>query len=138
MRFAIALTCGLLAGVLPGTVRAAETNEAAALQAAESWLKLIDAGQYGAAWDEASSAFRKAVSRSTWEKKSAAAREPLGKMVSRKVASKQLTHELPGAPDGTYVLLTFDTRFEHKEHGVETVTMVLDDGRFRGAGYFIR
>ena len=134
---AIALTCVLLA-VAAAPARAAETSEAAALQAAEAWLKLVDAGQYGASWDEASSAFRKAVSRTLWEKKAAAAREPLGKVVSRKVASKQLTHELPGAPDGTYVVLIFDTRFEHKERGVETVTMMLDDGRFRGAGYFIR
>jgi uncharacterized protein DUF4019 len=134
---AIALTCVLLA-VAAGPARAAETSEAAALQAAEAWLKLIDAGQYGASWDEASASFRKAVSRSMWEKKAAAAREPLGKVISRKVASKQLTHELPGAPDGTYVVLTFDTRFEHKERGVETVTMMLDDGRFRGSGYFFR
>ena len=79
MRWAIALTCGLLAVAHPAPVRAAETNEAAALQAAKAWLKLIDAGQYGASWDEASSAFRKAVPRSMWEKKAAAAREPLGK-----------------------------------------------------------
>lgn len=138
MRWAIALTCGLLASTLPAPVQAAEANEAAALQAAEAWLKLIDAGQYGASWDEASSSFRKAVPRSVWETKAAAAREPLGKVVSRKVASQQLAHELPGAPDGTYVVLTFDTRFEHKERGRETVTMVLEDGRFRGAGYFIR
>ncbi|HEY1905811.1 MAG TPA: DUF4019 domain-containing protein [Myxococcaceae bacterium] len=136
MTRAIALSC--LLAVAGAPARAAETNEAAALQAAEAWLKLIDAGQYGASWDEASASFRKAVSRSMWEKKAAAAREPLGNVLSRKVASKQLTHELPGAPDGTYVVLTFDTRFEHKERGVETVTMVLDDGRFRGAGYFIR
>jgi len=134
---AISLTCVLLA-VAAAPARAAETSEAAALQAAEAWLKLIDTGQYGASWDEASASFRKAVSRSLWEKKAAAAREPLGKVLSRKVSSKQLTHELPGAPDGTYVVLTFDTRFEHKERGVETVTMMLDDGRFRGAAYFIR
>lgn len=129
---------GVLLASAPTAARAAETSEAAALQAAEAWLKLIDAGQYGASWDEASAMFRKAVSRSTWEKKAAAAREPLGKVVSRKVASKQLAHELPGAPDGTYVVLTFETKFEHKERGVETVTMMLDDGKFRGAGYFIR
>ena len=138
MRWVIALSCVLLVVALPAPVRAAEASEAAALQAAEAWLKLIDAGQYGASWDEASSAFRRAVSRSTWEKKAAAAREPLGKVVTRKVASKQLTHELPGAPDGTYVVLSFETKFEHKERGTETVTMMLDDGRFRGAGYFIR
>jgi len=138
MRWAIALTCGLLAVALPAPIRAAEASEAAALQAAEAWLKLIDGGQYGASWDEATSSFRKAVSRSMWENKAAAAREPLGKVLSRKVASQQLTHELPGAPDGTYVVLTFDTRFEHKERGVETVVMMLDDGKFRGSTYFIR
>jgi hypothetical protein len=134
---AISVTCLLLA-VAAAPARAAETSEAAALQAAEGWLKLIDTGQYGAAWDEASASFRKVVTRALWEKKAAAAREPLGKMLSRKVASKQLTHELPGAPDGTYVVLTFDTRFEHKERGVETVVMMLDDGKFRGSSYFIR
>jgi hypothetical protein len=91
---AISLTCVLLA-VAAAPARAAETSEAAALQAAEAWLKLIDTGQYGASWDEASASFRKAVSRSLWEKKAAAAREPLGKVLSRKVSSKQLTHELP-------------------------------------------
>jgi len=118
--------------------RAAETSEAAALQAAEAWLKLIDTGQYGASWDQASATFRKAVPRSTWEKQAAAVREPLGKVLERKVSSKQLTHELPGAPDGTYVVLIFETRFEHKERGRETVTMMLEGGKFRGAGYFIR
>jgi Protein of unknown function (DUF4019) len=134
---AIALTCLLLA-VAAAPAQGAETSEAAALQAAEAWLKLIDAGQYGASWDEASSTFKKAVPRTVWETKAAAAREPLGKVLERKIATKQLTHELPGAPDGTYVVLIFDTRFEHKEHGHETVTMMLDRGRFRGAGYYIR
>ena len=135
MRRAFFLTC-LVAAAAPA--RAADTKEAAASKAAEAWLKLLDAGQYGAAWDEASSMFRKAVSRAAWEKQAAAAREPLGKVRERKVATTQLTHELPGAPDGTYVVLIFDTRFEHKERGHETVTMMLDGGRFRGAGYFIR
>jgi len=136
-RRAVGLSCFL---VLLGAAmaRAAETNEAAAVQSAEAWLKLIDAGQYGTSWDEAASMFRKAVSRASWEKQAAAVREPLGKVLARKLAAKQLAHELPGAPDGTYVVLSFDTRFEHKERGRETVTMMLEDGRFRGAGYFIR
>jgi hypothetical protein len=134
---AIGLCCCLL--LATGAVAwAAETDEAAAARAAEAWLKLIDSGQYGASWDEASSTFRKAVPRASWEQKAAAAREPLGKVLERKLAAKQLAHELPGAPDGTYVVLSFDTRFEHKERGHETVTMMLEDGKFRGAGYFIR
>lgn len=135
MSRALLLTC-LVATASPA--RAADSSEAAALQAGEAWLKLIDTGQYGASWDQASAMFRKAVPRATWEKQAAAAREPLGKMLERKVSSKQLMHELPGAPDGTYVVVIFDTRFEHKERGHETVTMMLDGGGFRGAGYFIR
>ena len=132
-----ALTCLLLA-VAPGLSRAAEQDEAAGVQAAESWLKLVDGGQYGASWDEASTTFRNTVSRSAWEKKATAVREPLGKVVARTLASKQLTHELPGAPDGTYVVVTYNTKFEHKERAVETVFLTLEGGRFRGAGYFIR
>ena len=137
MTRAMALSCCLLAAAAT-PARAAEASEAAALQAAEAWLKLIDTGQYGVSWDGASSSFRKAVPRSTWEKKAAAVREPLGKVLERKVSSQELTHELPGAPDGTYVVLIFDTRFEHKERGHETVIMTLDGGRFRAASYFIR
>jgi len=91
-----------------------------------------------ASWDEASTMFRKAVSRQAWETQAAVARDPLGKVISRKVASKQLTHQLPGAPDGTYVVVVYNTRLVHKEHAQETVTMMLEGGRFRGAGYFIR
>jgi hypothetical protein len=42
MRWAIALTCGLLIVALPAPAPAAEANEAAALQAAEEWLKRIE------------------------------------------------------------------------------------------------
>ena len=74
-----------------------------------------------------------------WETKAAAAREPLGKVVSRKIASQQLTHKLPGAPDGTYVVLTFDTRFEHKQAAVETVTFLQEKkGEWKAAGYYIK
>ena len=122
-----------------GAARAAEPSEATGVQAAESWLKLIDTGQYGAAWDEAAAMFRERVTRADWEKLATSARRPLGKLLSRKLAAKQLTHALPGAPDGTYLVLVYDTRFEHKERGSENVTMMLDPGgRFRGAGYFIR
>ena len=133
----MAVTCWLL-GTLQGAALAKESNEAAAVQSAEAWLKLIDAGRFGPSWDEASTLFRKAVPREAWEKQAAAAREPLGKVLDRKLASKQLVHELPGVPDGTYVVLIFDTRFERKERARETVTMMLEDGRFRGAGYYIR
>ena len=47
--------------------------------------------------------------------------------------------ELPGAPDGEYVVFQFDTQFERKRAAVETVTPMCDpDGSWRVSGYFIR
>jgi len=139
MTRALALPTCVLVIAAAAAAAAAEPSEAAGVQAAEGWLKLIDAGQYGASWDEAAAMFRDRVSRADWEKMAAAARRPLGKVLSRKVAKKQLTHALPGAPDGTYLVLIYDSRFEHKKDAAETVTVMLDgQDRFRGAGYFIR
>ena len=47
--------------------------------------------------------------------------------------------ELPGAPDGEYVVFQFSTAFEHKRAAVETVTPMMDaDGQWRVSGYFVR
>jgi len=35
-------------------------------------------------------------------------------------------------------VVVYNSRFVHKERAHETVTMMLEGGRFRGAGYFIR
>jgi hypothetical protein len=46
---------------------------------------------------------------------------------------------LPGAPDGEYVVIQYESSFEHKQAAVETVTPMLDkDGTWRVSGYFIR
>jgi hypothetical protein len=46
---------------------------------------------------------------------------------------------MPGAPDGEYVVIQYQTTFEHKNSAVETVTPMLDnDGQWRVSGYYIR
>ena len=46
---------------------------------------------------------------------------------------------LPGAPDGEYVVLQFDTSFANKKEAVETVTPMLDkDGKWKVSGYYIK
>ena len=45
----------------------------------------------------------------------------------------------PGPPDGQYVVIRFQTTFEHKRSGVETVTPMLEqDGGWRVSGYYIK
>jgi hypothetical protein len=49
------------------------------------------------------------------------------------------TTTLPGAPDGEYVVIQYQSSFGKKNLAVETVTPMLDqDGVWRVSGYFIR
>jgi len=118
---------------------AAQQPEQAAESAATSWLALIDNGNYAQSWDEASSLFKSAVTKQQWQSQLEAARPPLGKVVTRSLKSAKYATSLPGVPDGQYVVIQYDTRFEQKQSAVETLTMMLDkDGQWRAAGYFIR
>ena len=66
-------------------------------------------------------------------------REPLGKLIERKLKSTQYTTTAPGAPDGQYVIIQFNTSFENKKNAVETVTPMKDkDGKWRVSGYYIK
>jgi hypothetical protein len=60
-------------------------------------------------------------------------------VVARKLKSKQYTRTLPGAPDGEYVVIQYETTFENKQSATETVTPMLDkDGVWRVSGYYIK
>ena len=112
-------------------------QEAAA--AAEKWLAQVDAGQYGPSWDDASAYFRGTVSKELWSGQLTAARTPLGKAVSRQVSATQYATELPGVPDGEYVVLQYSSAFANKKTAGETVTFQKEpDGVWRVVGYFIR
>jgi hypothetical protein len=114
-------------------------KENAAVASAEKWLSLIDEGKYKESWKEASEYFRNAVKEEQWEQSLQAVRRPLGKLISRKVKSKTYETSLPGAPDGEYVVIQFETYFEKKESSVETVTPMMEkDGNWRASGYYIK
>jgi hypothetical protein len=111
----------------------------AAERVAIDWLALADRGEAAASWEAAASLFRRAVSAQQWEQSLGAARAPLGAVVSRRLESARAATELPGAPDGEYVVFQFNTTFEHKRAATETVTPMRDtDGQWRVSGYFIR
>ena len=113
--------------------------ESTAQKAASQWLALVDEGRHGASWDEASSLFKNAVSRADWQKALRAVRAPLGGLKSRKVKSSTFTRTMPGAPDGEYVVIQYETEFEKKASAVETVTPERDkNGTWRVSGYYIK
>ena len=113
--------------------------ERAAIQAAAAWLELVDSGKYSESWQECAELFRKLVTKDRHEEATKALRTSLGKVLSREVKSKLYTTTAPGAPDGQYVIIQYNTSFENKNSAVETVTPMLDkDGKWRVSGYYIK
>jgi hypothetical protein len=121
------------------TTRAAQRPEELAQKSAEAWLALADTGKYAETWDEAAAYFKNAVTKERWVNAMKSTRAPLGAVRTRKLKSATYTKTLPGAPDGEYVVIQYDTSFENKKSAVETITPMLDkDGKWRVSGYFIK
>jgi hypothetical protein len=113
--------------------------EKAAIVSAEKWLSVVDNGKYADSWQNAAVFFKNAVPKEQWVQSMLSFRKPLGRLVSRKVRSALFRTSLQGAPDGKYVVITFETIFENKESAIETITPMLDkDGTWRVSGYFIK
>ncbi len=129
----------LCTGNAQGTGKTQGTGKAAATDSAKRWLSLVDAEHYAESWDATVPMFQKSVEKDQWEKMMRANRSPYGKPVSRTLKSAVYATELPGAPDGKYYVLQFQTSFEHKRTAVEKVTLALgEDGQWKVSGYFIR
>lgn len=118
---------------------ASQAAEQEAVNVANAWLAFVDNGQYSKSWDAAAAYFKAAVTKDQWYASLTAARNPFGRVLSRKVKSRQYATTLPGAPDGEYVVIQYQTSFERKKSAIETVTPKRDkDGKWRVAGYYIR
>jgi hypothetical protein len=135
--FAIACVILILLNWLPAFAN--EAAEKRALEASDMWLKLSDSGRYSESWETAAEFFRNAIGKEQWNQSLNAVRKPLGKVVKRSVKSKQYATSLPGAPDGEYVIIQYETSFEKKKTSIETVTPMLEkDGKWRISGYYIK
>ena len=117
---------------------AAEPKDEARASAA-AWLKAFDAADYPSTWKAASEGFKAAVSSDSWSQTAKAVRTPLGQLKTRTERSATYTRSLPGAPDGEYVVIQFETVFENKAHSLETITAKREpDGNWKIAGYFVK
>ncbi|SDX09194.1 Protein of unknown function [Collimonas sp. OK242] len=107
--------------------------------AATAWMSLTDAGKYGESWERAGTFFKTGIAKNTWETGIRSLRAPLGPVKARELKSKEYATTLPGAPDGEYVVIQYETQFENKKSAVETITPMREkDGSWKVSGYFIR
>jgi Protein of unknown function (DUF4019) len=116
-----------------------QTAEQTAVREGEGWLAIMDAGKYAESWKAAAEIVRSVVTMEKWESTMKNVRDPLGKLESRKLQSATYTTLLPGVPEGDYVVILYETSFEHKTTAQETVIMSREkDKVWRVAGYYIK
>ena len=125
--------------VVVATVHADQRTEKAAQKATESWLSFVDSGEYSKSWNEAAQIFKQKVSLEQWTSALESVRITFGKLKLRRFKSAAYTETLPGAPDGKYVVIQYETTFENKRSAIETVTPMMEkDGQWKVSGYFIK
>jgi len=112
-------------------------KEMAARLAAESWLALLDAGDYGKAWEQCAKAFRERVTREQWIEGLPKTRGALGAMKSRRAEVASYRPTMAGMPNGEYVTVRFSTTFEKREDAQELVSLVFEEGVWRPLGFGI-
>jgi hypothetical protein len=134
--------CFILVGVLllsASVVVADLEMEKPAIDVALKWLAEIDKEKYLESWKNAADYFKNAVTIEQWVQSLQTVRKPLGKRISRELKNSTYQTSLPGAPDGQYVVIQFETSFENKKSAIETVTPMMEkDGQWRVSGYYIK
>jgi hypothetical protein len=135
----IAFVMGILITITVLGQNSAQDSKEKATKAAETWLSLLDEGEYAESWESSSGLAKNAVSRDQWVQSMESAKMTFGNLIERTLKSREYATSLPGAPDGHYVIIQYETSFEKKKSAVETVTPMLDaDGQWRVSGYHIR
>jgi len=135
----IAVVCLMLSACTKMDNAAESAAKDAAHKAALEWLAILDSGEYAQSWEASADVMRNALTLEQFERTFSAVLKPLGAMESRKLKSATYTTQLPGAPDGQYVILRFKTSFANKKQAIETVTPAKgEDGSWKVSGYFIR
>lgn len=108
------------------------------LAAANSWVSLVDAKRWNDSWAAAGTLFKSQMPQPRWASTIQPVRDPLGAVSSRMVKSVTKSKSLPGAPDGEYEVVQFQTSFANKGAATETVVLSHDASGWKVDGYFIR
>ena len=109
-----------------------------ATKMSDAWVKLIDQGNYDAAYDQTGDQFKKMVGKDAWVKQITPYRGALGPLISRKLESAAYSDNIPDLKPGQYVLIKYATSFKLRPNAVEEITAQKEgDGVWRSLGYYI-
>ena len=106
-----------------------------ALVAAKAWMAQIDAGEYAESYDAGCDDFHRKITQQKWVAVLKTFRPAFGPVVSRKEINHVFKENGIKGLDGECVVIVYDTSFSRLHNGYEEVTLKLEDGKWRGAGY---
>lgn len=118
----------------PGAVETAD----AGTDPARQWVALLDQKRWDESWNAAGTLFRSRTPMDRWASTVQSIRQPLGPVSARVPHSAKAATSLPGAPDGEYRILQFQTTFADKRDAIETVVLAREGADWKVSGYFIR
>lgn len=135
----ISLTLAVAAKPAPKPAPKADPKVAAARAAAESFLKLIDAGQFDKAYGLCAVALKQKAKQDMFVGAMSGLRSKLGANTLRNFFSATPKTELPGAPKGKYVVLMYVSDFAKQKGLRELITPMQEaDGSWKVAGYYVQ
>jgi hypothetical protein len=112
---------------------ASASAKAGILPAIESWLAIVDGGNYAQSWATTAAYFQRAITKEEWVGRLEKVRRPLDKVLSRKLRSAKFT------PDRTLLDADYDTSFDSLAAAVESVTFALQpNGEWKVISYHIK
>lgn len=103
--------------------------------ASQSWLELVDKGQYAESWEKSSALMKKTVTKDEWVQILTTVRKPLGSVSSRQVVDQRKAQNPHGLPAGDYIVMFYKTVFSAKPTANELVTLYLDNGQWNVLTY---
>lgn len=116
-----------------------DTEKAAkATVVAMEFLQLVDADKYAESWQMAAGLMKERVAEKDWVEKLTKSRTRSGALLERVEKDASYSTSAKDSPEGEYISLTFTSRFQRAESVAEYVTVMLEEGHWKVAGYFIQ
>lgn len=97
-------------------------------QAASSFIQKIDQGDFAGSWKEGSRLFRTAIPEKHWVMALELGRAPLGAVEKRQISEERSAANPPGLPEGSYMIILYDTSFAKAPEVQELVTLIKEGG----------
>ena len=131
--YALAALTGAATPTSASADAVAIANQAAATDAARTFLSLIDARDWSRSYAMTTKTFHAANTEALWADASQKVYPTLDVLRSRDLAYADF---VPAAPNGQWIV-KFHSSFANRASAIETVALVREDGGYKVAGIFV-